>query len=209
MLNLASRLFLGSAIATTILSTLSVTYTATAQHNHPLPSPLNTTDTTPHHQNGDQHLIKMMIHHEQKGAEMANLAVQKATKSEIKELAAKIKISQTQEIEQLKALYKQLYGAEVPANSMNCPKMQQHNGDQKPDMSMHSEMMNLEGLKNATNFDQEFLKRMIHHHQMSIMMAEKASKNATHTPLRDLAQAIIKKQTVEIQQLQQLSQVVH
>jgi uncharacterized protein (DUF305 family) len=209
MLGQVLRLFLGSAIATTILTSVPVTYTATAEHNHPSPSPANTTNITPNHPDGDQHFVKMMIHHNQKDAEMADLAVQQATKPEIKELAAKIKVNQTQEIEQLQALYKQLYGVEVPTSSMSCDQMQQQHGDKKPGMSMHSEMMNLETLKNADNFDQEFVKRMIHHHEMSVKMAEKASKKTTHTQLRALAQAIIKTQSVEIQQLKQFSQFVH
>lgn len=39
----------------------------------------------------------------------------------------------------------------------------------------------------------------------SMMMAQKAMNSATHKQLRDLAQDIIKTQTAEIQQLEQLS----
>ncbi|HLP88687.1 MAG TPA: DUF305 domain-containing protein [Nostocaceae cyanobacterium] len=205
MLNRAFGLLL-SGVMTSFLFTTGSVNTATAEHNHPSASPANTTNTTPHQQNHNQHFLKMMIHHNQKGVEMADLAIEKATNPEVKELAAKIKVSQTQEIAQLQALHKQLYGAEVPRN-MSCPKMQQQESENKPRMSMHSRMMSLETLRNAANFDQEFLQRMIHHHQMSVMMAQKANTSATNSQLRDLAKDIIKTQTAEIQQMQKLSPV--
>ncbi|MBD2569630.1 DUF305 domain-containing protein [Anabaena lutea] len=40
---------------------------------------------------------------------------------------------------------------------------------------------------------------------LSVMMAQKVMNSATHKQLRDLAQDIIKTQTAQIQQLEQLS----
>ncbi|MEO3706793.1 DUF305 domain-containing protein [Trichormus azollae] len=103
---------------------------------------------------------------------------------------------QTKEIEQLQALYKQLYGTEVTANAMNCM------GGQGQGIG---KMMSLESLQNSPNFDQELLQGMIQHQQMSVNMAKKASETATVPQIRDFAQAIIKTQTAQIQKLQQLS----
>jgi uncharacterized protein (DUF305 family) len=68
-------------------------------------------------------------------------------------------------------------------------------------------MMNLESLANSPNFDQEFLRKMIHHQQMSVKMAKKAAENANVPQIRNLAQAMIKTQTAQLQKLQQLSPV--
>jgi uncharacterized protein (DUF305 family) len=66
-------------------------------------------------------------------------------------------------------------------------------------------MMSLESLQDSPNFDQELLQGMIQHQQMSVNIAKKASETATVPQIRDFAQAIIKKQTAQIQKLQQLS----
>lgn len=48
--------------------------------------------------------------------------------------------------------------------------------------------------------DQRFITMMIHYQQMSLQMASKAAENANVPQIRDLAQAIIKTQTAQIQQ---------
>ncbi|WP_413173778.1 DUF305 domain-containing protein [Anabaena azotica] len=180
-----------------LLAALSLNHSVQAQqHQHSPSTPASETNTMPQQQ-GDQHFLNMMVHHDQKTIKMADLALQKANNPQIKALATQIKTDQTKEIEQLQALYKQLYGTEVPANAMNCMGMGQGQGMGK--------MMSLESLQNSPNFDQEFLRTMIQHQQMSVNMAKKASETATVPQIRDFAQAIIKTQTAQIQKLQQLS----
>ncbi|MBD2293417.1 DUF305 domain-containing protein [Anabaena sphaerica FACHB-251] len=182
-----------------LLAALSLTNSAIAeQHQHSPSAPADMTNTMPQPQ-GDQRFITMMIHHDQKTLKMADLALQKAKNPQIKALATEIKTEQTKEIEQLQAFYKQLYGAEVPAGVMNCMGMGNGQGMGKN--------MSLESLENSPNFDQEFLQKMIHHQQMSVKMASKAAENANAPQIRNLAQAIIKTQTAQIQKLQQLSPV--
>lgn len=76
-----------------------------------------------------------------------------------------------------------------------------------PEMSMHSRMMgmemNLESLKNASDFDKEFVRQMIPRHESAVMMARLVANKATHPEIRNLAEAIIKSQTAEMQQMQQ------
>jgi uncharacterized protein (DUF305 family) len=85
-----------------------------------------------HHQ-GEQHFIQMMIHHYQMTEDMANLALDKAERPEIKRFAQAAKTEQNRKIEQLKAWYKQWYGTEVPAVS----EMRMHPGGNQ-DMPMNS-----------------------------------------------------------------------
>lgn len=49
----------------------------------------------------------------------------------------------------------------------------------------------------------ELIRQMIPHHESSVMMAQMVGDRANHTQILDLAQAIIKSQTAEIQQMQQ------
>lgn len=199
-------------LAGSTITGLSITYNAKAEQQRPLPSPpCGASSTMPHKMAGthqvDQHFIEMMIPHHQGAVEMADLALQKAQHPELKKFATAIKADQTKEIEQMRAWYKQWYGTEVPATPKNGMARHHGGGHGMPGMSMHSGMigmeMNLETLKNASDFDKEFIRQMIPHHESAVMMAKMVANNATHPEIRNLAEAIIKSQTAEIQQMQQ------
>lgn len=170
-------------------------------------------------QQADQHFIQMMIPHHQGAIDMANLALTKATHPELKQLAEAIKTSQSKEIQDMKAWYKQWYGTEVPDKSgmMNMPMMgmpMQSGSGKNQGMPMNSGQgmdmmgmmsMDLTALKNAKNFDQVFIAEMIPHHQMAVMMAAKVL-TSPHPELRNLAKAIIQAQTAEIEEMFQWQQ---
>ena len=61
----------------------------------------------------------------------------------------------------------------------------------------------LAALKNAPNFDREFIEQMIPHHEMAIMMASMVLDRAEHPEIRNLAKSIIRSQSAEIEQMQQ------
>ncbi|MBW4623840.1 MAG: DUF305 domain-containing protein [Cyanosarcina radialis HA8281-LM2] len=148
----------------------------------------------------DRRFIEMMIPHHQGAIDMAELALVRAKRPEIKNLAKAIKKDQNREIELMRTWYKRWYGTEVPNVQMN------HQGMMGRGMSMHPEMMgmqmDLNALKNATDFDREFIRQMIPHHQMAVMMSQMVVKSATHSEIRTLAQSIIKSQNAEIEQMQ-------
>lgn len=152
----------------------------------------------------DKPFIEMMIPHHQSANEMAQMALSRAKNPEVKKLAQSIIEEQTREIEQMQTWYKQWYGTEVPGNGMN---MGMQSGMEQSMMQM--EMMDremMEALENAQNFDQEFLRQMTRHHQMATMMAGMVVNSAQHREIRNLAQNIIKSQSAEIAQMQQLLQ---
>ncbi len=64
----------------------------------------------------------------------------------------------------------------------------------------------LAALKNASDFDQEFLRQMIPHHQMAVHMAQMVLNQKTRLEIRTLAQSITKSQTAEIKEMQQWRQ---
>lgn len=174
-------------------------------HQHSPSNPEGSTKTMPQ-QMGDQHFLKMMVHHDQMAVKMADLAIEKAKNPQIKALASYIKIAQNQEIEQLQTVYKQLYGSEVPVAMMNCMGMGTGGMGRGRSQGMDmGGMMSLASLENAPNFDDEWLRRMIHHQQMSVNMASKTAENANSPQIRNLAQAIIKTQTTQLEKLQQLA----
>jgi uncharacterized protein (DUF305 family) len=211
----------------------------------------------------DQHFIEMMIPHHQDAIAMADLALTRAKRPDVKKLAEAIKKDQAREIQEMRTWYKQWYGKEVPITSMNMGMMgnspKQGSGTSMmnmdknmndmgmmgnssmqgtPMMSMGKNMMNMgqdmmkpdsmmgrgqemmnmgqsmmsmgqnmmtmdiEALKTASDFDKEFVRQMVPHHQMAVMMAQMAINRATRPEIRTLAQSIIKSQNAEIAQMQ-------
>ncbi|WP_392532563.1 DUF305 domain-containing protein [Nostoc sp. C117] len=185
-----------------------------SQHNtHHL-----STDITPDEQRMmgevNQHFITMMIPHHQQAVEMANLALTRAKHPEIKKLAQIIKIDQAREIQQMQTWYKAWYGKEVPVTTINHQEMmvrradmsqQMNSGMMKMPMNQNMRAMNIDlvALKNALDFDKEFIRQMIPHHRIAVMMSQIVTNKATKPEIRNLAQSIIKTQTAEISQMQQ------
>ncbi len=170
----------------------------------------------------DQHFIEMMIPHHQGAIDMANLALNKAKRPEIRQLAEAIKKDQNREIEEMKGWYKQWYGTEVPAGStsgmpMSMPSATGTNSGTHQGMSMNSctSMMGMMGtnmiatdltaLKNASDFDKTFVEEMIPHHKMAVMMAGMVL-DSNHPEIRNLAKSIIQTQSAEIEKMRQWSQ---
>lgn len=173
---------------------------------------------------GDRHFMTMMIHHQQEGVEMAELALSRTKNPDIKNLAETIRKEQTSQIQQMRTWYKQWYGTEVPAAPMAGMGMmgtqnRMDRGDMNQDVmrtrnrmgqGMNQGMMgmpvHLETLQNASDFDREFIRQMSHHQQMGVMMAQMAADSTTRQEIRDLSQSIVKTQMTQIEQMQQWSQ---
>jgi uncharacterized protein (DUF305 family) len=177
----------------------------------------------------DQHFIEMMIPHHQDAISMADLALSRAQRPEVKKIAEAIKKEQTLEIQEMRTWYKQWYGKAVPAHSMTDMGMMENHHNQGQGkgsgmmgmgqgmtgmgqdtgsgmMGMGQGMMNMktdiDALKKAPDFDKAFVRQMIPHHQMAVKMAQMASGRAAHPEIRTLTQSIIKSQNVEIAKMQ-------
>jgi uncharacterized protein (DUF305 family) len=87
--------------------------------------------------------------------------------------------------------YKKWYGRNVPTSSMMSHRMAMMN------------QVNLNRLRTAKPFDKEFIKQMVPHHQMAIMMAKMALKNSKKPKIRNLANSIVKTQSAEIKEMGQ------
>ena len=180
----------------------------------------------------DQHFIEMMIPHHQDAIAMADIAFSRAKRPEVKKIAEAIKKQQTLEIQQMRTWYKQWFGKEVPAHSMTDMGMMEdhHNQGQGKGSGMMGQGMmgqgqcmmgkgqgmmgqgqgqgmmsmktDLDALQKAPDFDKEFVRQMIPHHQMAVMMGKMASECASHPEIRTLAQSIITSQSAEILEMQ-------
>jgi uncharacterized protein (DUF305 family) len=128
-----------------------------------------------------------MIPHHESAIEMAKLAQQKASHSEIKTLAGDIIASQSDEIIKMRYWYERWYGIEVPKqDTANRMTSMMHNAN------------DIDNLRGAVDFDKVFLEEMIPHHQMAVMMANMLDNATNRQEMKTLANDIITAQTKEI-----------
>jgi uncharacterized protein (DUF305 family) len=136
-----------------------------------------------------------MIPHHQQALEMAGMALEKATRPEVKALAQKITEAQKPEIETIQSWLKQWGEA-----------MDDMAGDHSGMGGMMS-TADMEALKAATgaDFDRLFLEQMIKHHEGAITMAKTEIEAGRYGPAQDLARRIVEAQQAEIEEMHQLS----
>jgi uncharacterized protein (DUF305 family) len=154
----------------------------------------------------DQHFIVMMIPHHDGAIAMADLALTRAKRPEVKELAKSIKASQTRENAQMRAWYSQWFGQPVPSWGQGTDWGWQGGmgmGHRGMGMGHMGGGTNLSALSTAQDFDRAFIEQMIPHHQMGVMMASMAQTNSEHPQLRAMQQAMVKDQSREIEQMTQ------
>lgn len=141
----------------------------------------------------DRSFIEMMIPHHQDAIDMAKMALKKAQHPELKKLAQTIIQDQEREIQEMKTWYRQWFNQAVPPLSTQ-GMMGMNRG--------HGMMaMDLKALETATNFDQEFIRQMIPHHQMAVMTASNLKTNTNRPEMDKLADDIIRSQSAEIKQM--------
>lgn len=158
---------------------------------------IRTLNNTPIAANIDRHFIEQMIPHHEDAITMAEIASEKATRPEIKELSQDIVKAQSDEIAKMKSWYKSWFGVDVPTSTRV---MGQHGMTSAS--GMHMGMMgdetDVERLKSAEDFDKAFIEEMIPHHQMAVMMAQMLESTTNRGEMKQLAKDIISAQTKEI-----------
>lgn len=157
----------------------------------------------------DQRFIVMMIPHHDGAIAMAELALSRSKRPQIRTLAEQIKTSQTAENAQMRRWYRKWFGTDVPAwlggagrghgMGMGMGRgMGPGMGAGMPGMGT-----SLEALRSAVDFDRTFIEQMIPHHRMGVMMAAHAQVHTQHQELRDLQAVMVKVQSDEIAQMEQ------
>lgn len=138
----------------------------------------------------DQRFIEEMIPHHEGAIEMATLALERSTRPEVLSLAQQIVTSQTHDITDMRAWYRDWFHREVPP-----PPEDSHT------MHMQGMVGDMDKLKAAKDFDLEFMSQMITHHEMAIMMAQMLQSTTERAEMKTLADAIISSQQNEIESM--------
>jgi uncharacterized protein (DUF305 family) len=146
----------------------------------------------------DVQFAQMMIPHHRQAVEMADLAATRATDPEIKQLAAKIKGAQQPEIDTMTGWLTAWKQPSVQAAGHNMPGM-----GAMPGMMSEQDMAALRAASGA-EFDRQFARMMIAHHNGAIQMARDVQKNGSNPDVKNLASAIEQAQAAEVQQLQKI-----
>jgi uncharacterized protein (DUF305 family) len=149
----------------------------------------------------DAHFIVMMIPHHEGAIAMAELALQRSRRPEIRGLAERIRTSQSQENAQMRRWYRQWYGSDVPTWPGQGMGMRGGMGMGAMGMGMPGFSTSLDSLRTAPDFDRAFLEQMIAHHRMGVMMASHAQWGTVHPELRELEAAMVRVQREEIEQM--------
>ena len=138
--------------------------------------------------------IDLMIPHHQLAIDMARIADERAQHGEIRGLARDIIVGQLDEIQRMK-LWREEILAATPGISAT-PEARGH-------MQMPGMNVDLDMLMTTDDFDREFIKAMIPHHQSAIDMSRQAIPRLKHPYLRDLASDITIIQQLEIDRMNQ------
>lgn len=138
-----------------------------------------------------QYIDTMQAHH-QGAIEMAKMAETKAHHPELKALAQTIVAAQERENGEMKAWREKWFAGQAPAINMEMSGMH----DSMKDMDM-KELATLGGRE----FDLEFVRRMIPHHEGAVAMAREALQKSQRAEIRSAADSIIRDQETEIKQM--------
>jgi uncharacterized protein (DUF305 family) len=147
-----------------------------------------------------------MSQHHLQGVEMANLARDRSTDPDIRQLAFDISATQTNQVGRMEG-WLSLWGlpptgGETMAwmggtGSHSGHSMNMGSGALMPGMATEAELANLRSLT-GTQLDVEFLRLMIRHHQGGKEMAVYAAGHADQAVVRRLARTIAGTQTAEV-----------
>jgi len=141
----------------------------------------------------DQLFIQGMIPHHADAIDMAEMALEKSQKDEIKKLAAEIIKAQESEIAMMKKWHKDWYGTDVPSFKKGDVSM-----GHGMSMNMSMMLMDLKELEKAPDFDKRFLEMMVDHHKMAVMMSGMII-DSRRAEMRKLAKEISIAQSDEIE----------
>lgn len=143
----------------------------------------------------DAMFIEQMVPHHQDAIDMSEIALTRAERPEIRELARRIKKSQSSENERMRDWYREWFDTPVPD-------LGDRGGMMGPMMGpMMGGGTDLDQLRQADDFDREFIEQMVPHHQMAIMMSRMAGGSTSRSEMRRLTESIIRTQSREIQDM--------
>ncbi|KPI07560.1 protein of unknown function DUF305 [Actinobacteria bacterium OK074] len=158
------------------------------------------------HNAQDVSFAQGMIPHHQQAVTMAALAADRASSSQVKELAARIEKAQGPEISTMTGWLK-AWGEDVPdasASDSSMPGMDHSSGmSSMPGMMTDADMAGLEKMS-GTDFDKMFLTMMVEHHKGAVEMATTEKQKGRYGAATSMADDIVSTQTAEIKEMNKL-----
>ena len=142
----------------------------------------------------DLQFLDTMSAHHQAAIQMAGPCESKAQHAEVNALCGNIISSQQKEIADMQSWRDKWFPSAAPAMNMEMAGMN--------DSMKRMDMKKLATLS-GNEFDLEFIKQMMPHHQGAVVMANEALQKSTKPEIKALANAIIKAQEAEIGQMKQ------
>jgi uncharacterized protein (DUF305 family) len=140
----------------------------------------------------DEQFLAAMIEHHQGAIEMAQIALERTEREEVRRLAVEILSVQQAEIEQIRTWQQEWFGLSATPAA--------HGGHEMSPEEMGMDV-DLEELRRAEPFDRAFLEAMIRHHEGAVRMAEQIRSSTERPELLELADQIITAQQAEIEQM--------
>lgn len=153
---------------------------------------------------GDEHnaqdvsFAKDMVPHHQQAVLMADMALTQAASPQVKDLATRIKASQTAEISTMSG-WLASWGEEATDHSGHS----MHSGEGMKGMVSDPDMSAM-GAASGAAFDRLFVKHMTAHHQGALEMAKEEIEKGRYEPAKALAREIMTGQQKEIAEMAQL-----
>jgi len=141
--------------------------------------------------NLDVDFVTMMIMHHQAAIDMAAAEISSGKQENVKSLASNIIKDQKLEIQTMQDWLEKNKDVKSTSGDNSMKLMQSMNSRMNPDMKMSGDT------------DKDFISMMIMHHQGAIDMASVEIKNGTDPKIKKMAEEIIKKQKIEIEQMKQ------
>jgi uncharacterized protein (DUF305 family) len=161
------------------------------------------------HNAQDVSFAQGMIPHHQQALEMAQLAADRASSAEVKDLASRVEKAQDPEIKTMSG-WLTAWGEDVPTSSDSTadtadsmPGMDHSAGSGMPGMMSGSDMAELEKMS-GTDFDTMFLTMMVEHHKGAVAMAAAEKSKGEYGPATSMADDISTSQTAEITEMNKL-----
>ncbi|GAA0793379.1 DUF305 domain-containing protein [Spirilliplanes yamanashiensis] len=148
--------------------------------------------------NADVQFAQMMIVHHQQALEMAAMAETRASDAELKKIATDIKNAQEPEIQKMTGWLTAWGQPTAAAGGHNMPGMTGMPGEMSEE-----DMAKLEAAK-GVEFDREFARMMIAHHNGAIEMARTEESQGGNAEAKALATEIATAQTAEVATLQKI-----
>ncbi|MCZ4607440.1 DUF305 domain-containing protein [Streptomyces sp. Lzd4kr] len=143
-----------------------------------------------------------MIPHHQQALQMAEMAADRASSAQVKDLAERIRKAQDPEIKTMSGWLK-TWGEDVPSAA---PGMGHSGHSGGSGMAGMMDAKDMDELMKASGkaFDTLFLTLMVEHHEGAVKMAESEKSEGRYGPATELADAVVTAQTAEIQEMNKL-----